>query len=193
MSEGIYNIVIGDNDELIKNVTSLYFEKGNKIIDVTYGKGVFWKKVNQDNFYFTFDDIRTTGVDFRALPYRDNLYDHGVLDPPYSRRNLEAMEECYATKKLTKHSEIVELYFKGLKELNRVVKPDGYILVKTQDEVCGCKQQWTHIEIYDFATQVLGMYGKDLIHLVNTRKPKINYKQQHSRKIVSYLWIFQVQ
>ena len=34
----------GTNDELIKQVAVIYVDDGDTIADVTYGKGVFWKK-----------------------------------------------------------------------------------------------------------------------------------------------------
>lgn len=39
----------------------------------------------------------------------------------------------------------------------------------------------------------IGLYTKDLFILVNEKKPKPFYKQQHARKIHSYLWVFQVE
>lgn len=84
------------------------------------------------------------------------------------------------------------MYRDGLKELKRITRDGGYILCKCQDEIYGGKQKWTHIEIKNIAEEELGMYSKDLFILVNTKKPKPLYKQQHARKIHSYLWVFQV-
>lgn len=186
----IYTVYQGSNSGLIKNVSELYFKEGDRIADVTWGKGVFWKEIDKSKFQIVGSDIKT-GVDFRKSPYENESFNHSVIDPPYARiTNLKGMVDCYNTTRFTTHSEIIQLYKDGLNELVRITKQGGFILCKCQDEVCGCKQKWSHIEIYNIAME-LGLYGKDLFILVNEKKPKPQHKQQHARKIHSYLWIFQ--
>jgi tRNA G10 N-methylase Trm11 len=176
---------------LIKDVVALYFYEGNKVADVTFGKGVFWKDVDQSKFDIVGTDLKQ-GVDFRHLPYPDKSFDHSVIDPPYARiKNLKCMQDCYHTARDIRHTEIIQLYNDGLNELTRITKKGGFILCKCQDEIYGCKQKWSHIEIFDIA-KCLGLYPKDLFILVNTKRPKPVYKQQHARKNHSYLWVFQV-
>lgn len=186
----IYTVYQGSNSGLIKNVSELYFQEGDRIADVTWGKGVFWKEVNKSKFEIVGSDIKT-GIDFRDLPYEDNSFNHSVIDPPYARiTNLKGMVDCYNTTRFTTHEEIIKLYQDGLKELVRITKPGGFILCKCQDEIYGCRQKWSHIEIYNLAIE-LGLYPKDLFILINDKKPKPRHKQQHARKIHSYLWIFE--
>lgn len=187
----IYSAYVGGNSELIKNVVELYFSKGDKIADVTFGKGVFWKSVNLTDFDVAGTDLKN-GTDFRNLPYGDNQFDHSVIDPPYARiTNLKGMANSYNTSRYVTHDDIINLYSEGLKELKRVTKNKGYILCKCQDEIHAGKQRWSHIEILKIAEEY-GMYAKDLFVLVNKMKPKPLYKQQHARKTHSYLWVFQV-
>ncbi|WP_315076255.1 DNA methyltransferase [uncultured Clostridium sp.] len=186
----IYTVHQGRNSGLIKSVAELYFNEGDKIADVTYGKGVFWREIDLSKYEVVGTDLKT-GTDFRDLPYKDNSFNHSVIDPPYARiTNLKGMVDCYNTTRFTTHEEIIKLYEDGLKELVRITKEDGYILCKCQDEICGGKQRWSHIEILDIANK-LGLYAKDLFILVNSSKPKPIHKQQHARKTHSYLWIFQ--
>jgi len=192
IQEPIYTVHTGDNSGLIKKVSELYFKDGDKIADVTYGRGVFWRQVDTSKYEIIGTDLKT-GTDFRNLPYDDDAFNHTVIDPPYARiTNLQGMVDCYNTTRYTTHDEILELYRAGLKELKRITKPGGYIFVKCQDEIYGGKQKWTHIEIHEMAVEEFGFYTKDLFVLVNTRKPKPLYKQQHVRKNHSYLWVFQV-
>lgn len=187
----IYTVHQGTNSGLIKKVADLYFNDEDSIADVTYGKGVFWKSVDKSKYNVVGTDIKT-GIDFRQLPYENEAFEHSVIDPPYARiTNLKGMVDCYNTTRFTTHEEIIKLYEDGLKELKRVTKSGGYILCKCQDEVCGCKQKWSHIEIFNIA-ESLGLYAKDLFILVNDKMPKAIYKQQHARKLHSYLWVFQV-
>lgn len=78
-------IVHGDNADLIKAVTSLYAKDPDvTIADVTYGKGVFWRKC--PHIDVTGSDLVTVPdrpYDFRDLPYDDRSFDIVVLDPPY--------------------------------------------------------------------------------------------------------------
>ena len=41
--ESVATAMLGDNSMLMRNVARLYFKKGFRIADVTYGKGTFWK------------------------------------------------------------------------------------------------------------------------------------------------------
>lgn len=87
MNPGIYSAVVGDNSDLIVRVVSLYTKDGYKIADVTFGKGVFWRKVDLSRFDFHASDILTcpkAKYDFRKLPYPSVSFDVVVLDPPYA-------------------------------------------------------------------------------------------------------------
>lgn len=189
MKNAIYTVHIGDNSGLINKVVDLYFHEGDSIADVTYGKGVFWRDIDKNKYTIIGTDIKN-GIDFRCLPYENESFCHGVLDPPYARTGLGDMVKCYNTSKSSSHSEIMELYRAGINELYRIIKPDGFILVKCQDEVYGCKQCWSHIEIKDMA-EAMGLYARDMFILVNTRTPKVHHNQKHARKNHSYLWIFE--
>lgn len=187
----IYTVHTGFNSGLIKNAVHLYFNPGDRIADVTYGKGVFWKKIDKNSYNIIGSDLKS-GIDFRNLPYENDSFEHSVIDPPYARiQNLKGMQDCYNTTRYITHDDIINLYTDGLKELIRITKKNGYIFCKCQDEIYGCKQKWTHIELHDIATQKFNLYVKDLFILVNMKKPKPLYKQQHARKNHSYLWVFE--
>lgn len=74
--EATNNIVLsaytGSNDEVFPYVLSLYMKPGSKVADVTYGKGVFWKRVTEGTYEILSSDI-SNGVDCRDLPYGDRL------------------------------------------------------------------------------------------------------------------------
>ena len=56
--------------------------RSRRLLDVTYGKGVFWKQVAADDYRVLGTDIQS-GVDCTELPYDDQSLDALVLDPPY--------------------------------------------------------------------------------------------------------------
>ena len=43
-SDLIFSAYVGNNSDIFPKVLKLHVEDGAKIADVTYGKGVFWKK-----------------------------------------------------------------------------------------------------------------------------------------------------
>ncbi len=86
----------------------------------------------------------------------------------------------------------MSLYLEGMREMKRVLKPEGLLWVKCQDEIESSYQRWSHLEIYEMAKH-LGFFGKDLFVLKQARYPKIQHeKQHHARKCHSYLWVFKL-
>ena len=62
-------------------------KKGDRIADITFGRGVFWRRVDIANYRFhKSDKITCPGSphDFRRLPYADGHFDVVVFDPPYA-------------------------------------------------------------------------------------------------------------
>src|ERR1700733_5054557 len=59
---------IGTNDMVFPYVLSLYVPIGSKVADVTYGNGVFWRRVPTDSYKLLATDL-ASGVDCRKLPY----------------------------------------------------------------------------------------------------------------------------
>ncbi len=189
----------GNNTDLIKEVSDLYIKDGEKVIDITWGKGVFWKKVDLSRLDFYATDLITNAPNgnhnLNNLPYLSDTFDHVILDPPYAHTpgNMH-VNKNYKNKETTKgmyHTDIMsQLYVRGMMEARRLLKHKGYLWVKCQDEIESGKQKWSHIEIYNIATQS-GFYGKDMFVLTRNGSPTTQHKQLHARKNHSYLWIFQ--
>ena len=193
----VYSAYVCNNDELIAQVARLYLTDGDRIADVSYGKGVFWRKVDLSRFDFHPSDICTCPdalYDFRSLPYQDRSFDVVVLDPPYSHDPGRGMitNSSYRNFETTgslDHEGIVRLYAEGMREANRILRPGAILLVKVQDEIQSGKQRMTHIEIHDHAI-ALGMIVEDLFVMVRPAPPPVQHRQKHSRKRHSYLWVF---
>lgn len=98
---------IDNNDEVFKDILSIYVPHNSKIADVTFGQGVFWNKVDTSLYRLFPSDLYLkqsiltkyrslnpiSGIDCRHLPYQDESFNALVLDPPYMesfyRRNKE--------------------------------------------------------------------------------------------------------
>jgi hypothetical protein len=194
----VYTSIRGNNADLIRQVVDLYIPANAEVADVTYGKGVFWRKVDTGAFqrFLPSDllsDCPEQRLNFRALPYAAETLDVVVFDPPYVHNpGRLVVEDDYKNSETTHglyHDDILELYRAGMEEAKRVLRVDGMLWVKCKDEIESHAQRWSHIEIYEIARE-LGFYAKDLFILTQLNTPLIQHKQQHARKNHSYLWIF---
>ena len=193
----------GTNEEIFPAVLSLYVPHGSMIADVTYGKGVFWRRVDTALYRLLKSDL-SQGIDCRNLPYTSKSLDCVVLDPPYmhtpggtAHTNHQNFETYYKNngsgngtgKKY--HEAVLALYFEAAREAHRVLKRDGIFIVKCQDEVCANKQRLTHVELTIEYLQ-MGFLVEDLFVLIRNGKPGVSrmLKQVHARKNHSYFMVF---
>lgn len=213
-SDLVMSAYIEGNAEIFPKILELHVPKGSKIADVTWGNGVFWQNVPKENYELLASDI-STGTDCRNLPYENDFLDCVVLDPPYMegfyRKSPDnkagsgthsAFAQAYSngdevnedsenegTKKW--HAAVTDMYFKAGKEAFRVLKKNGVLIVKCQDEVSAGKQWLTHVEIIN-KYQEFGFYTKDLFVVVRNNRPSVSrlIKQKHARKNHSYFLVF---
>jgi hypothetical protein len=197
-----------NNADVFPYILELHVPDGARIADVTYGNGVFWRNVDTEKYDFHPSDI-ASGIDCRSLPYEDCSLDVLVLDPPYMegffRRQNDhkagggthsAFRSYYSNGDEMPvgpkwHAAVTDLYFKAGDEAFRVLKKDGVLIVKCQDEVSANRQWLTHVEIIQ-EYEKKGFYTKDLFVVMRTNKPGISrLKQQvHARKNHSYFLVF---
>lgn len=213
-SDLIHSAYQGTNAELFPKVLQLHVPTGSVVADVTYGKGVFWRKVPDGLYTVKATDIEM-GVDCTNLPYEDSSIDCVVLDPPYMEgllRNTEShragsgthvsFRNAYSSngeheaknksdKKPKWHAAVLDLYVRAGIEAYRVLKTKGILIVKCQDEVSANKQWMTHVEIIN-EYAIIGYYAKDLFVLMRNNKPGVSRikSQKHARKNHSYFLVF---
>lgn len=208
-SDVLLSAHVGGNAGLFPRILALHVPRGSVVADVTWGKGVFWANVPRGQYELRATDIQT-GVDCRELPYSNGSIDCVVLDPPYMeglfRKSQDhmagggshaAFRANYSNGQATTepgpkwHAAVTDLYFKAGAEALRVLKPEGVLIVKCQDEVSANRQWLTHVEIIN-EYERLGFYCKDLFVVVRTNKPVVARlkKQEHARKNHSYFLVF---
>ncbi len=200
---------IGDNSGVFPHVMKLHVPPGSVVADVTYGKGVFWRKIPDGEYELRATDI-ATGVDCRDLPYENGSIDCVVLDPPYmegfyrrDKSNLagagthNSFREYYSNGDQygdapKYHAAVLDMYIKAGIEAHRVLKEAGEFIVKCQDEVSANKQHLTHVEIINEYAEI-GFYVVDLFVVVRLNKPGVSriIKQVHARKNHSYFLVFE--
>ena len=206
----VVSAYVGTNADIFPNVLALHVDDGARIADVTYGKGVFWRKIDTGKYDFHPSDI-ADGTDCRSLPYEDESFDCIVFDPPYMEgffRNNGAIKAGAGTHNTFRdhysnghesprnggrkwHAAVVELYEDGGREAHRVLKENGVFVVKCQDEVSANRQNLTHVEIINSYSHT-GFFCKDLFVVVRPNKPGMSrvLKQVHARKNHSYFLVF---
>ena len=207
-SDVIMSAHVGGNADVFAQILRLHVPEGAVVADVTWGKGVFWRRV-RDGLY----DVKATdismGVDCRELPYSAGEIDCVVLDPPYMEGffrdqssqkagggSYSAFREHYSNGderpgRAKWHAAVTELYRDAGLEAYRVLRTDGVLIVKCQDEVSANRQWLTHVEIIN-DYQDMGFYTKDLFVVVRSNRPAITRlkKQVHARKNHSYFLVF---
>jgi len=198
----IFSAHQGTNDEVFPHVLTLHVPHGSVVADVTYGKGIFWKRVPLDAYEVRATDL-ATGVDCRKLPYGDATIDCVVFDPPYmhtpggtAHQNHQNYEQYYNNNGISHssrkyHEAVLDLYFEGAKEAFRVLKADSVLIIKCQDEVCANQQRLTHVEIINELSR-MGLEIDDLFVILRNNRPGVSriLKQVHARKNHSYFLVF---
>lgn len=200
---------LAGNAEVFPQVLDLHIKKGATIADITYGRGVFWRNIPEEDYEVLKSDLKI-GQSWRSLPYADASVDCIVFDPPYMeglyRRKPESLagsgthsefQRAYSNGSLQKsgkrkyHDAVLEAYLSVVQELKRVLKPDGTFIVKCQDEVSANRQKLTHVELI-WAYEHQGFYCKDLFIVVRKNSPVVSRlkKQEHARKNHSYFLVF---
>ena len=197
----VFSAYTGTNDDVFPYVLSLYVQPGATVADVTYGKGVFWKRVPKSAYKLLATDLYD-GVDCRHLPYQDAAIDCVVFDPPYMHTpggtahvNHQNYESYYQNNQANSdkkyHEAVLDLYFSAAREAWRVLKNGGVYIVKCQDEVCANRQRLTHVEIInELAT--FGFVVEDLFVVLRNGRPGVSriLRQAHARKNHSYFVVF---
>lgn len=207
-SDLVLSAHVSDNAAVFPHVLNLHVPRGSTVADVTYGLGVFWKKVPPHDYKLLPSDLKT-GIDCRSLPYHDGTIDCVVLDPPYMEGLFRpqsghlagsgthsAFRNAYSNGQTTSggpkyHEAVLDLYFRAAQEAKRVLRNEGILIVKCQDEVSANRQRLTHVEIINELFKE-GFRCRDLFVVVRTNRPAVSRlkKQVHARKNHSYFLVF---
>lgn len=194
----ILSAKVGTNADIFPDVLEIHAKDGWKILDATYGKGVFWQKVNRTRYEVITNDLVTNAdrhEDFRKLSFGDSTLDMMVLDPPYAYNPKNTLKEsisgCYQNNTsvfLPNMDAVRKLYLDGISEARRVLRKNGILAIKSQDMIQAGKPHWIHKELMDSD----GFICEDLYVLVQSSIPACDPKwkrQLHARKNHSFFLI----
>ncbi len=185
----------GDNSTLMKMVASLWICEGDTVVDVTWGKGVFWKQLPGLPTFA--HDLKTDGVDCRKLPHEDNSVDVLVLDPPYRpTHGSKSFDNSFAgsyglgTNNLDTINDVVSLYREALLEAKRVVRPGGRVLIKCQDLSYGNRLHLVSLDVLGVMLEQGFEFADQFILVNNANHSSGNWERQgRARRSHSILWV----
>ena len=194
----ILTATVGTNADLFPSALALYSKPGDRILDMTWGLGVFWRNVQQADYDLVRNDIDPgrgdVHHDFRKTPFGEE-FDAVVFDPPYASRSTNKNGAIGGRYNNSEHGlatvkDMLDFYYAGICEAQRILKPAGILYLKCMDEVASGKQERNHIAIWKSALGA-GFTDEDLFVLVQNGTPTMRHPYQiHARKNNSFLWVF---
>ena len=182
------------NGPLIAAAATLWINDDDCVLDVTYGRGLFWS--DYQPVHLTTHDLAIDAVDFRRLPYDDEVFDVVVFDPPYivqggrdTSKTAGFLDRYGLVDSPRTHVEQDALVFDGMKEAVRVVRVGGRLFVKCMDYINDGRYIQGRHKIVDWAHGMHMEQVDEFVHYSGTG-PGSWPQQTHSRRAHSFLCIF---
>lgn len=173
---------------------------GPQVMDVTYGKGLWWKWLLAvpPGFEFTSHDMKHDGVDFTDLPEPDESMDVIAFDPDYvapggrDTSTIPDFNERYGLNDPYESPASLQAHINaGLSECARVLRPQGILLVKCSTYISSGKPWLGEYHTIGHGLDI-GLKVEDIfVHISGTGpQPKRETRQQHARSNSSRLIVF---
>jgi len=190
---------LGTSEELVPKILDLYLAPGSRIADPWHGRGIFWRRVPKGQFELVLTDLERDKIDARNLPYEDESFDGVICDPPWLTASPTGMSHWNADRYRTRgnheangkrigYKELLELYRDSGREAARILRPDGFFVVKLQDMVSTGGFRW-HFEIVQKVLKE-GFVIEDCFVLTQVGPPALSHGEQvHSRRNHSYFYV----
>jgi len=192
-----------DNSDLISAVFDIHVwpkpwaqgPDGPRVMDVTYGRGLWWKWIVGRGHEFTSHDIKHDGVDFTNLPEESESMDVIAFDPDYvapggrDTSTIPDFNERYGLNDPYESPRSLQAHINdGLTECARVLRPQGILLVKCSTYISSGKPWLGEYHTIGHGLEI-GLKVEDIfVHISGTGpQPKREGRQKHARSNSSRL------
>lgn len=195
MPKPVQSVIKGNNDALMAEVARLWIKPDDVVADLTYGRGAFWKLYRPNGLICHTDDFIHTGWESEWL-------DVVVFDPPHiapGGRQTSTVPDFNDAYGLDIVPATVtgadEMYWLGMDEAERVLKPGGIMMVKCSNYISSGKFHRSHDWVIACGDELrLTQIDEFILHSGTGPQPKNNLdgsprQQVHSRRAHSFLVI----
>jgi hypothetical protein len=181
-----------NQQEILSNIFILYNKGRPPEIDVTFNAGNMYNGIPCPGIKSDINPIVAgcLAADAKALPYKNNSFKSVVFDPPFMIGGERyRMSKRYGT--FPNIFQLEDMIEKSIKEIFRVLKTKGILIIKCQDQVEQHKNYFMHLNII-IKAQKIGFKLIDLFILINDNFiGQYNLMmQEHARKTHSFFLVF---
>lgn len=189
--------VCRSNAEQFPDILRLYVAPGSKVLDTTYGNGVFWKLVPPGDYKVTKNDLDqhrgTTHHDATHLPARwRERFDCAVVDFPYLgvggvETLKDSIDKGYKNRARAARDQsgigaVRRLYAQAICEAWRVLRRSGILILKVMDQVESGQQNFLSNDVMELCS-ILGFRVEDELIYVSKNTPTMRHEHQiHARR-----------
>jgi tRNA G10 N-methylase Trm11 len=131
-------------------------------------------------------------ADVRNLPLKNESINCTILDPPFMARTGPGatLKDRFGEFKGT-INDLWDFYEEGMREIYRVLKPEGWLIFKYQNGVLAGVNNNTHVEICNRAKDIGFKWVDEFILLATHRMTHPKHKKQvHARKYHCFFTVF---
>lgn len=164
-------------------------------LDPTYGYGKWWTRWKPRELVGSDLDLSKSpigiSVDFTDMPWPDRSFQAVAYDPAYKLNGTPTAQkdERYGVHVVATRAEREATMLAGLTECERVLGPEGFLLVKCQDMVNGGRVRWQTDDFTRHARS-LGLDKVDALLFQSHRPQPVGRRQLTARRNYSTLLIF---
>lgn len=188
--------VCRSNAEQFPEILELYVPPPAKVLDMTWGNGVFWQQVDGDYDVWRNDISGERGdhhYDAGSLPQDwAGTFNAVIFDPPYlGVGGLETLKDSidrgYQNRERGRRglggiSGVRRLYARGIASAWEVLSRSGILIIKTMDQVESGQQNFLSHDVMELC-RILGFKVEDEFIYVSATQPTMRHERQiHARR-----------
>lgn len=190
------------NSDLIVACSDLgYIRSQDAVLDMTYGRGTWWKKWRPAPLVTNDIDPKSTAEhhhDFRDLPAQwEGLFDVVAFDPPYvavggrKTSTIGNFNDAYGLVTVPKNPADLHLFMvEGLLEAHRVLRKKGLVLFKAMNYVTsGSYMPQAYAALHAVGREF--RLKDEFIHLRKPGPQPERAVQKHARRNYSHLFVLE--